>query len=290
MPHPDVTRPLAAFAPGDPSHGLIECLADYLAPLFSADPDDRPAARMMAIRAMISYRPEMQADFIAVARSVAFSMSALAALSRAATEEMPPALRLRYFSVANALSRSADQSERTMERRRRQLTGERTAAGAVAEMSDTGFNGGMPLDEPGACDPEPDDLEIIPGLGKEELAAGEAAIEAAVAEAMLEYTSRCMPAVPAADGSAGSPRTADSAGTTAASPKAPEGGGAVGGAKSELAAISVSQRFGAMRQREREFERSLGAQRGLGQAAAGGERVRFPYGHETAAARPEVPI
>jgi hypothetical protein len=249
---------------------------------------------------MISDRPEMKADFIAVARSISFSMSALAALSQAATEEMPAALRLRYFGVATALSRSADQSERMVERRRRQSTdvAKRRAARAetAGEVPEEGYAGDVPVDERGACDPGPDDLEM-PGLGKEELAAGEAAIEAAVAEAMLEYTSRCMPARPPAEASAG-PDLA------AASLTAPESGGAgganpvsrdasmpKGGAKSELAAIiSVSQRLGAVPRREPGFEGNFGVQRGLGQEPVGGKRVRLPYGHEPAAMRPEVPI
>ncbi len=279
MPHPDLTVPRATCSPGDPSQGLIECLADYLAPLFVAVTGDLAAARLMAIRAMISYRPGMKADFIAVARSIALSMSALAALSRAATEDMPAALRLRYFGVANALGRSAEQGERTMERRRRQGTDvARPGAGAVADEIPE-----APVDDRGACEPGADDRGIL-GLGEEELAAGEAAIEAAVAEAMLEYTSRRVTAAPPAGADAGSDTTA---GSRTASPE----GGGVGGAKTELAAmISASQRLGAMRELERGFERNLGGQQELGQAPGGGARVRLPYGHETAAVRPEVPI
>jgi hypothetical protein len=274
MPQPDLTVPRATCSPGDPSQGLIECLATYLAPLFVTDTDDLPAARLMAIRAMISYRPGMKADFIAVARSIALSMSALAALSRAATEDMPAALRLRYFGVANALGRSAEQGERTMERRCRQGADvARRGAGAAGDEIPE-----APGDDFGACEPGPDDRGIL-GLGEEELAAG----EAAVAEAMLEFTSRRVTAAPPAGADAGSD-------TTAGSRTASDGGG-VGGAKTELAAmISASQRLGAIRQLERGFERNLGGQQELGQAPGGGARVRLPYRHETAAVRPEVPI
>ncbi len=282
MPQPDLTVPRATCSPGDPSQGLIECLATYLAPLFVTDTDDLPAARLMAIRAMISYRPGMKADFIAVARSIALSMSALAALSRAATEDMPAALRLRYFGVANALGRSAEQGERTMERRCHQGADvARRGAGAAGDEIPE-----APGDDFGACEPGPDDRGIL-GLGEEELAAGEAAIEAAieaaVAEAMLEYTSRRVTAAPPAGADAGSD-------TTAGSRTASDGGG-VGGAKTELAAmISASQRLGAIRQLERGFERNLGGRQGPWQAPGGGAGVRLHYGHETAAVRPEVPI
>jgi hypothetical protein len=101
---------------------------------------------------------------------------------------------------------------------------------------------------------------------------------------MLEYTSRRVTAAPPAGADAGSDTTA---GSRTASPE----GGGVGGAKTELAAmISASQRLGAMRELERGFERNLGGQQELGQAPGGGARVRLPYGHETAAVRPEVPI
>jgi hypothetical protein len=301
MSHPDVTEPPTTIPPSDPSQGLIECLADYLAPLFVADPDDQPAARLMAIRAMISYRPEMHADFIAVARSISFSMSALAALSRAATDEMPPALRLRYFGMASALSRSADESERTMERRRRRFMAQRLAgtSGVSGEIPEAGYAGGMPTGERASSDRGLDDVGIL-NLGREELEAGEATIEAAVAEAMLEYTSRRTGA-PSIDASAASSRTADKSETAIApQPAMPEG--VVNPvskdalvpqrcAKSELAAIiSVSQRLGAIRQQEQGFERNLSAKREFGPGPTQGERFRSPNVREPAAVHPEDPV
>ena len=104
--------------PADTRAGLIDRLASYLAPFFDTNPHDLPAAHLTAVRAIASYQPETQADCMNIARSISFSMSALAALRRAAAE-MLPALQLRYFGGANSLNRSADQSERMMERRRR---------------------------------------------------------------------------------------------------------------------------------------------------------------------------
>ncbi len=113
-----VTPPLRASLPADPKFGLLDRLADHLAPLFVTNSDDLPTARLMAVRTIASYQPETQADFINIARAIAFSMSALAALSRSAAQDMAPALHLRFFGCATALSRCADQSERSRARRR----------------------------------------------------------------------------------------------------------------------------------------------------------------------------
>ncbi len=119
MSDPATTNPPRTALPADPVFGLLDRLADHLAPLFVTDPADLPTGRIMAVRTIASYRPETQADFINVGRAISFSMSALAALSRSASPDMPPALQLRYLARANALNRSADQSERAIERRRR---------------------------------------------------------------------------------------------------------------------------------------------------------------------------
>ena len=186
--------------------GLIDRLASHLAPLFVTSTHDLPAARLTAVRTIASYQPETQGDFINITRSIAFSMSALAALRRAAAQEMPPALQLRYFGSANSLNRSADQSERTMERRRRYqqartspmpqawtgVQGADIAAGTAAVTPETGDRarqeiGDARLADHGTCDPGIVDAEMA------ELEVGEAAIEAAVAEAMLKYTIGCKP-------------------------------------------------------------------------------------------------
>jgi hypothetical protein len=182
----------------DPADGLIDRLANYLAPLFVTNTRDLPVARLMAVRTIASYQPETQADFINIARSISSSMSALAALRRAAAEDMPPALQLRYFGSANSLSRSADQSERTMERRRRyqhactspvpQTRTGAQCAGTAAVDPGTGDREIQGSGEARFADRGIGDAEIA------ELEVGEGAIEAAVAEAMLQYTTGCKPA------------------------------------------------------------------------------------------------
>ena len=67
-----------------------------------------------------SYKPESHADFVNVARTIAFSMAALALLGKAAREDVTMTEKMRVYGRANALNRSADQSERTMMQRRRQ--------------------------------------------------------------------------------------------------------------------------------------------------------------------------
>jgi hypothetical protein len=73
----------------------------------------------MAASAIEAYAPETRADYVNVARTLAFSMSALALLGQAAAPDLTMAEKMRAFARANALNRSADQSERTMMQRRR---------------------------------------------------------------------------------------------------------------------------------------------------------------------------
>jgi hypothetical protein len=163
----------SALLPADPVDGLLDRLASYLVPLFVTDAEDMGAARLMTVRTIAAYQPETQADLINIGRTIAFSMSALAVLSRVASEDMPPALQLRYFARANVLNRAADQSERSMERRRGNQKSSTPSPEAVA--ADRGD---------GASEPD--------------LASDEAAIEAAVAEAIRDYTASRPPAAPLA--------------------------------------------------------------------------------------------
>jgi hypothetical protein len=103
----------------DPALGLMFSVADQLIPLFSVGSIDPPFAHRMAITAIEAYEPETPADFVNVARTIAFSMSAVALLGHAAAKDLTMPEKLRAFSRANALNRSADQSERTMMQRRR---------------------------------------------------------------------------------------------------------------------------------------------------------------------------
>ncbi|HEY1412177.1 MAG TPA: hypothetical protein VGF36_08550 [Rhodopila sp.] len=73
------------------------------------------------MRAIQAYQPETRADCVNAGRTIAFSMAALALLGHAASEDMEMPEKLRVLGRANALNRSADQSERSMMQRRRYL-------------------------------------------------------------------------------------------------------------------------------------------------------------------------
>ena len=150
----------------DPRIGLMFTSAEHLIPLFKTDAVDTPLAREMAASAIEAYQPESRADFVNVARTIAFSMAALALLGSAASEDMPLAAKMRAFGRANALNRSADQSERTMMQRRRYQQ-----AGASVDRPN-------PQAAAAAPDPDMDDAEMqarIADVMKEYLATGPAA-------------------------------------------------------------------------------------------------------------------
>jgi hypothetical protein len=142
----------------DPRIGLMFTVADHLIPLFVAGSVDVKLARQMAVCAIEAYDPETRADYVNVARTIAFSISALALLGQAAAQDMTMPERMRAFGRANALNRSADQSERTMIQRRRHSQANPRAQ-RPAQME--------PRPGPPAPDPELD-----------------AAVDAAVAETM----------------------------------------------------------------------------------------------------------
>jgi hypothetical protein len=115
-----VPNPAAAERPTiDPSLGLGFVAAAHLIDLFEGGPVDTNLAREMAHSAIDAYSPQTRADCLNAARTIAFSMAALALLSRIAREPMKLPEQLRAFDRANALNSSADRSERTMMLRRR---------------------------------------------------------------------------------------------------------------------------------------------------------------------------
>ena len=79
---------------------------------------DLQLAAQMAISSIAAYHPESRADFVNIARTLAFSMAAVSLLGQTFSEPMPLAEKKRIFTLANTLNRSADQSERTMMQRR----------------------------------------------------------------------------------------------------------------------------------------------------------------------------
>ncbi len=144
----------------DPWDGLLVSVAVQLAPLFETADTDPDYARKSALSALTAYQPESRADFVNIARILAFSMATLAALGMAAADDLTPALKMRYFGRANALNRSADQSERTMMQRRRDQRANPSA------------------ERPAHLGPRPADPEPSPD---------DAAIDAAIEEAMAAY-------------------------------------------------------------------------------------------------------
>jgi hypothetical protein len=105
--------------PINPRLGLMFAAAHHLLPLFRIGTIDDRLARQMAVSAIESYEPQTRADYVNAARIIAFSMTALALLGKTTNPDMPMPEQMRAYGRANALNRSADQSERTMMQRRR---------------------------------------------------------------------------------------------------------------------------------------------------------------------------
>ncbi len=152
----------------DPQVGLRAVSAARLTCLFEIGPVDHLLATRMAISALQAYAPESHADYISAARIVAFSLASVALLGKAASRDMSFSEQMRAYSRANALHRSANQSERTMMQRRRD---QRT----------------HPPTERPAKQPKPVDA-----------GAETAAFEAGLAGIMKEYRAACPPRAPAA--------------------------------------------------------------------------------------------
>ncbi len=157
----DTVEPCRTPSDIDPALGLMVGVADHLVPLFATVGIGIPLARRMALSAIEAYEPRTRADYVNVARTIAFSMSALALLGKAAAPDMSMAEKMRAFGRANALNRSADQSERTMmQRRHHQQTTVRAGDASSAHPA------------PRRSEPEPD------------LVLDDDQVDAAVAEAM----------------------------------------------------------------------------------------------------------
>jgi hypothetical protein len=145
----------------NPMLGLLYAVAHHLMPLFKIGTIDDDLAQQMAVSAIEAYHPETQADYVNVARTIACSITALALLGKTAASDMTLPEQMRAYGRANALNRSADQSERTMMQRRRHQ------------------NANPPIEQP----------ELVPEANVPEMALAEAEIGAAVADLMREYLS-----------------------------------------------------------------------------------------------------
>jgi hypothetical protein len=134
--------------------------AEQLMPLFEVCATDDDAAHSMALSAIAGYAPESRADYVNIARTIAFSMAALTLLGHATADvTMMPPEKMRAYGRANALNISADQSERTMMRRRKY------------------HHAHPPAELPAWMDPHVEPVESEPPID-----------DAGVAEAIREYT------------------------------------------------------------------------------------------------------
>ena len=119
-PHPTPPHPTPTRQPRvDPKIGLTFSMSHKLAALFTSTAVDAELAWEMAVSAIEAYRPESRADYVNVARTIAFSMSAMTLLGDANVKTLALSEKLRLFGRAIALDRSANQSERTMMQRQR---------------------------------------------------------------------------------------------------------------------------------------------------------------------------
>ncbi|MGD0104371.1 MAG: hypothetical protein ABSC06_10070 [Rhodopila sp.] len=93
-----------------------ERLIVYLLPYFMPLTDDFELARAEVLETLASYGARTRSEMINAARIIAFSFSALEVLAEAESEDLPPGLRLRYCTSANALNRSCQHTEKTLAR------------------------------------------------------------------------------------------------------------------------------------------------------------------------------
>ena len=153
----------------DPEAGLMLVAADLLIPLFKTGSIDVPLAREMAICAIKAYYPESSADYVNIARTIAFSMACLALLGNAGSPDTAFPEKMRAFGRANTLNRSADQSERTMMQRRRYQR-----ANSLGESEDCGPPGPR-TEQVAAAQPEAMQTEIAVAVQEYVTARGHAA-------------------------------------------------------------------------------------------------------------------
>lgn len=81
--------------PFNPNLGLPFILADQLIPLFQTGATGVALARRMALGALEAYAPESRADYVNSARTIAFSIAALALLGHAAPESVTMTEKMR---------------------------------------------------------------------------------------------------------------------------------------------------------------------------------------------------
>ena len=109
----DPANPTASNRPLSPAEAqtcLMFIAARGLVPLFKIGTVDTDSALRAAASAIEAYRPETRADYVNIARTIAFSMAAVTLLGQAAAADIPMPQKMHAYGRANALHRSADQS------------------------------------------------------------------------------------------------------------------------------------------------------------------------------------
>src|SRR3978361_559105 len=110
--HSNLQAAIEAPAPVDPATGLMSSVAELLIPLFKTSSIDRQLARQIAASAIEAYCPETRADFVNVARTIAFSMAALALLGKTASDDLTMPEQRKAFARSTAQNQNDSSATR----------------------------------------------------------------------------------------------------------------------------------------------------------------------------------
>ncbi len=101
--------------------GIHHRVVDDLAPLLLDDASqDSSLARGTALRSLLSFSPETDADWFNASDIISFSLISIDLLKDARTLDMPPAMKLRFVGRAIQASRTAQQADAALRRRRKE--------------------------------------------------------------------------------------------------------------------------------------------------------------------------
>ncbi len=110
----------AGYKDLDPWDGISYAVIECLAPLFITSICGPAYARRAAFEAITAYKPQSRADYGNIGRIVAFSLLVMAIAAKAAAADVPLELQLKILSRLQAVSRTADATEKVMVARRNQ--------------------------------------------------------------------------------------------------------------------------------------------------------------------------
>jgi hypothetical protein len=99
---------------------FLDRLTLFLAPLFMMAGQDIETARIAARETLTSYGATTNRELRLAALNIAFTISALDAMSKAADPDLPVNQAIRLRGNANALNRAADQTDKRFEALRKQ--------------------------------------------------------------------------------------------------------------------------------------------------------------------------